>query len=370
MTDNYVSEEILAGSDVSSEQAAFPVTNAYNGLRRSKVWRSNGFWEIVSGDNTIVFNEGGSDLTATIAPGQYTSTSSFLAALDTAFTTAPGAAGSYTVTLSPALKFVITKSAGTFTIKWTHANSADMAAILGYDTATNDTGALAYTADVLKVHTSEWILWDMGWSSNPTAFFLIGPRNSPIKISPSAVIKLQGNETDVWTMPSYETTLSYDDEVIQKVSDTGLHTEALRYWRVLFEDQSNPFGYVEVGAFFLGTHSEFERAAPQYPVGEKEVDRTTEVTSEGGQSFSDIQAKTQSVDLKWKALTKADQQEFRRIFTIYGTGLPFFMVFDANVAFSTAIERRIKYVKFQNEPTYELVSFNNWDATTSFLEQL
>jgi hypothetical protein len=366
-TTNYVDIDLLANSDVSSEQTAFPITNAYSKQRRSKVWRSNGHFKIVSGDNTIVFNEGGGDFTATIAAGDYASTALFMAAIKTAFEDV--GAGTYTITQNSSLKFVITKSAGTLNIKWTHANSADMAAILGYDTATDDTGSLAYTADALRIMTDEQILWDMGISSNPDAFAMTGPRNRPIKLSPSAVIKLEGNETNDFSMPTYSTTLSYDDEVIAILQIGGLAPSSLRYWRLSIVDQ-NALGYVEVGAFFLGKIYSPQRGRAGFPMTVSFVDRTQNIFSEGGQSYSDIFEKTQIHTLNWNGLTKEDIEELDDIFETYGTGIPFFISIDSDAAFSTSLNRRLVFVKFDKEPQYELISMNNYSVSTSFREEL
>lgn len=367
LVDNFVDLNILANSDVSSEKAAFPVTNAYNLERRSKVWRSNGYFNIVSGDNTIIFNEGGSDLTATVAAGEYSSTASFMAAVDSALTTAPGAAGAYTVTQNSNLKFVLTKSAGTFNIKWTHANSADMAAVLGFDTASDSTGALAYTADVLKINTGEWILWDLGIASNPTAFVMCDQRNRPIRLSPSGVFKLQGNETNNFSSPSYSTTLTYNDQAISVITDEGLHTEGLRYWRVSFVDQ-NPLGYIQIGAFFLGESFQPTRGRVQFPLQSQYEDRSVNILSEGGQSFSDIFEQTQRYSATWVGLTKDNLVEMDDLFRVYGVFAPFFIVLGAQL--DTSGDPVVKFVKFQNEPQYELISPNNFRATMSFIEQL
>lgn len=370
MTENFADVDVLANYYVSSEDASFPVLNSFNGLRRSKVWRSQGYWKIVSGDNTIVFNEGGSDFTATITAGEYTSTSSFMTALDAAFTTAPGATGSYTVTQNSNLKFVITKSAGTFTIKWTHADSADMAAILGYDTASNDSGALAYTADILKINSGEeWILWDMGISSLPDAFMMTGPRNRSLKLSPGGTFTLQGNETNDFSSPSFSETLTYDDEVIALIRENGLHTEALRYWRIKFNDQ-NPLGYIEIGAFFLGQYWTPTRGRAQFPLGGAYVDRSVEVYSEGGQAFSDIFEQTEQFSIEWMALTKDDKEGLQRVFRMFGKHTPFFISMDTDAAFSSSQQRMIRYVKFRDEPTYALISPNNFTANMDLIEQL
>lgn len=370
MIDNYANTDLLANYFVSSEQAAFPVLNAFNGLRRSKVWRSNGYWKIEAGSNTIIFNEGGSDLTATIAPNEYNSTADLLAAIDTAFTTAPGAAGSYTVTQNSQLKFVITKTTGTFVIKWTNPSSEDMADILGFDTGADDTGSLTYTSDVLKInYPNEYIMLDMGISSNPDSFCLIGPRNRPLKLSPSGVFKVEGNETNNFTNPSFSETLTYDDEVLSLHRDGGLHTQPLRYWRISFQDQ-NPLGYVEVGAFFLGESYNPTYGKPQFPFNGQYVDRTENIFSEGGQSFSDIFPQTERFQVQWSFLRKDEKEKFQELYRMVGKGTPFFVSFDPNEAFSTTEARNIRYVKFESEPTYELATPNNFRSAMVFLEQL
>lgn len=366
-TSNFVDLNILANSDVSSEQTAFPVTNAYNLQRRSKVWRSQGYFKIESGSNTIIFTEGGADLTATVAAGEYTSTASFMTALDSAFTTATGAVGSYTITQDSNFKFVITKSAGTFVIKWTSGSSAAMAAILGFDTASNSTGALTYTADALRINTEEWILWDLGIASNPQAFMLCDQRNKPIKLSPNGVFKLQGNETNDFSSPSYQTTLTYDDQVISVVSDTGLHTEGLRYWRVRFLDE-NPLGYVQVGAFFLGQAFQPTRGRAQFPLKSDYIDRSENVLSEGGQSFSDIFEQTQQYNVDWVGLETDDVEDLTQLFSVYGTTSPFFISFGTTL--SSSGDDVIKFVKFSNEPQFQLATPGNFTCSMSFIEQL
>jgi hypothetical protein len=368
-TYNYIDLDILLNTDVSSENANFPVTNAYNLQRRSKVWRSQGYFKIVSGDNTIVFNEGGSDLTATVAPGEYSSISSFMTALDTAFTTAPGATGSYSISQDAYFKFIITKSAGTFNIKWTHANSADMANILGFSTSVDDTGALSYTADALRINTDEWILWDMGLASNPTAFFMCDQRNRPLKLSPNGTFYIQGNESNDFTTPTYSEAITYDDEIMGVIRDSGLHTQSLRYWRVKFMDQ-NPNGYIQIGAFFLGTAFEPSRGRITFPLQSKYDDRSIVVTSEGGQSFSDIYEQTQEYTIKWQGLEKEDKEDLNQIFSDYGVVNPFFISLDTDSVYSESQNRMFKFVKFSSEPQWELVSPNNFSCTMTLREDL
>jgi hypothetical protein len=371
--ENFIDPDVVSNADVSSEQAAFPAMNAYNKQRRSKVYRSNGYWKVISGENTIIFRETTAvDLTATITAGEYTSTTSFLAAVKSALEV-PGAS-TYTVsvdTTSGKIKIASNGAGGGGILEliWSDPGSLDIAAMLGFDTV-DSTGALTYTADALRIHTEEWFLWDMGISSNPTGFIVVGPRNRPIKISPSATIKLQGNETNTWASPSYETTVPYDDRVFLVMDAAGLHTEALRYWRFQIIDKDNPNLYIEIGAIFLGSFYSTTRGQAQFPFGSAMVDRSSTVLSEGGQTFSDIREKTQSFDLSWTGLTLVELERLVRIFDVLGTSVPMFVAFDPDSWFSSDATYYVRYVKFASEPSYQLISPNNFSLNMNLLEQL
>lgn len=368
---NFADPDVYANAIISSENATFPASNAMAKIRRSKVWRSAGYYEVTSSNNVIRFRDDTStDKDATIAVGEYTTHSLFMAAVDAALESA--GAANYTVTQNSNYKFVITSdlSGGATAFQLRTADAAFTAAsLLGFDTASNLTGASTYTADFLRINTSEWITIDLGLPDNPTDFVMIGNRNTGIKLSPSGTYKLQGNTTNNWTSPAYETTLTYDDECILKLSTAGLHTTTLRYWRILFEDQ-NPNGYIEISSIFLGDSYVPTRGAAVFPFSSTLEDLSITVKSEGGQTFSEIQQKTQNYSIEWNGLTKTELEQFLVIWEMYGTSHPFFMIFDNTNAFSSSESRLTKYVKFASEPSYELVSPNNYSFNMAFKEEL
>jgi len=372
--DNYVDLDILANSDVSSEQTQFPVTNAYNAQRRSKVWRSNGFFRVTSSNNTLVFRESaGVDLTATIPVLEYTSKTLFIAAIKSALEDV--GASTYTVTNSSStgFKFQIVSNGsggtGVFHLMLTDVNST-AASLIGFDTTLDLTdSSLTRVGDYLTINSEEFIEWDLGLSSNPKGFAVIGPRNTPLKLSPGGTYKLQGNHTSTWTSPVYETTLTYNDNALYVTDEDGLATTNLRFWRFVMSDQ-NPNGYLEVGAFMLGTYFNPDRGRAQFPLSIDLVDRTDILFSEGGQSYADIKPKTATYSLSWVGLKKEDIEELENQFAIYGTGVPFFVALDSEPVFSTSSQRRLLFCKFTQPPSYELISPNNWSMTMGLREEL
>jgi hypothetical protein len=361
---NFVDLAVLANTDVSSEQLpSFPVTNAYNTKRRAKVWRSNGNYEIYSGSNTLVIREvDGVDLTATVTPGRYTRVG--LMAAVKASCEAVGV-NTYTVTFLSNLKFRIQSSGGFFEVR---GELSTIHSILGYD-AVAYIGATAYTADSISIMTDEWIQWDLGIDSDPTLFALIDARNNPLGISPNAIISLEGNHTSNWTSPVFSELVTYNDNILSVINDDGIAGEPLRYWRARIVDQ-NPRGFVQVGAFYLGTHYSATRGKPQFPFQVQHIDRTETLYSEGGQTFSEIKPKTERFSLDWFALTTEEKERIEQIFDVYGVGIPFFIGMDNDDVFSTAENSYLRYVKFSDEPRPSLQRPGLWRMTTTIEEQL
>lgn len=383
LTDTFIDLDTnLVAYTYSSEDADFLAENVLNRQRRSKVWRTAGYFMIVSGENTIVFSEDGgtTPLTATITADEYTSNAAFRAAVKAALEAASVNSVTYTVTHNASNQFVIASNGNggaTLDIIWTDANSADMADILGYSTASDDSGALTYTADAARIHTSEWITFDLGIASNPTDFIFVGGnRNSANAISPNATIKLYGNPTDNFTgTPAISYTLTYNDEVIYTSSDAGLDPSAVgaRFWRFEVIDRDNPNGYLEFGSIFLGNHAFTDtttRGCAQFPFAFSPVDRSTVIYSEGGQNFSDKKPQAEEFNLTFSALTKTEAETLVDLFRVYGKVTPFFLSLDQNQVFSTSINRWIRYVQFSGEPKLSLTDPNFFQMQTTFLEVL
>lgn len=371
-TTNYLDINTLANNDVTSADSDFPVTNVYNKIRRSKVWRSAGYFEVTATNNTIIFEEtAGTPLTATITAGEYTS----ISAMSTAIKNALDSAGASTYTVlndsTTGFKFKITSNGGggggIFNLKMGDASNT-CEDLLGFDSA-NLSGSLNYTGSLIKINTGEAIIFDMGLSTKPKGFALIGPRNSPLKISPNATIRLQGNHTNTWTSPVYNQTVSYDDQALYIENENNLSTVGLRYWRVSFEDQ-NPNGYIEVGSLLLGDFFNPSRGRANFPLTSRYIDRSVEVFSEGGQTFSDVFPQSQSYSVEWRGLQKADIEAFDLIFQRFGTVRPFFVSMDDNAVYSSKVNRRVKFVKFVQEPQYSLVSPDNFTMSMALREEL
>lgn len=370
--ENYIDLDIIANASVSSENPSYLAENAYNFQRRSKVYRSQGYFKIDSTNKAMIFREGiGIELTANIVEAEYTSVSSFMTAVKTALDAA--GVSTYTVTREN-LRFKITSNGvggdGRFELDLDNASFTSYD-VLGFDNTSERTGALTYTADFIRNHTEEFFLWDMGQATNPDAFIAVGDRAKNIQISPTATILLQGNTTNNFDSPEYSAAIDYDDEILSTLTDDGIATDTYRYWKWKIVDRENPNGFVEIGAVFLGNYFNPQRGRPGFPYKAQRGDNTKTVFSESGQSFSDIKGtkfRTHNVD--FHKLEKGDIEAFDRIWETFGIGKPFFVSLDTNAVFSSSNKRRIVFVKFDKKPTESLLSYNNFDMDMILREEL
>lgn len=372
------SAEDVANFSYSSQATGYAATNLYDLNRRSKKWRSQNNFTVVSGDNTLVFRETvGVDLTATITAGSYATDALFFAAVKSALEAAGDS--TYTVqrdTTSKRIEIISNGSGGggIFQLMLTDANSADVAALLGFDTAANLTGALTYEADLLVIHSDEWITWDFGFPVNPTGFFAFTGRNNVLQISPTATVKLQGNWTNNFSGTPAETfTITYRDFILSLIDEDGIAQNSVpgyRYWRMQIVDKANPDLFVELGVAYLGTDLTVTRGCPAFPFEVPNIDRSQIAFSEGGQTFAARRNNTQQFGLNWQALDIATKEEFDNLFEQVGTHTSFIVAMDKNTVFSTDGYKWVRPVKFDREPVSSLVAPGIWESRWILREEL
>lgn len=369
--------DVAFDKTVSSEQAAYPASNVYDIARRRKPWRSAGYWLVESGKNTIKFTEEALqlDLTATITPGEYTSETTFFAAIKSALEATGDA--TYTVSRDSTtgkIKILSDLSgSGTtlFTINWPAAT--DFGDILGFDTSVISTGAAFYLADEIRIHTEEFFIFDFGAPMQPTGFFAVSDRNRPINISPTATVTLMANASNAWGTPAETFTITVRDFLLGYINVDGiaqLQPAGYRYWKVKIIDNDNPDTYLELGAMLLGAHAEMERGCPAFPFESNPVNNSVVGYSESGQTWVGKRPKTILHSLMWEKLTNADMDVLMDFWEDVGCESPFFVCLDPNSVFSPDGIKWSRLVRFNSEPSYRLLSPGNWSSGWALREEL
>lgn len=369
-SDNYLTSDLVSTLSYSSQVTTNPASNLYLTNRRSQTWRSLGCFEVTSANKTIVIKESTiGTLTANIAEATYTSDSSFLAAVKAALEVV--GASTYTVERVAATKKIkITSNGlggnGLFQLLWTNV-STTAADLLGFSTASDDTGALNYTADNVRIHTSEWVKWDLGIVSDPKAFIFCPKLNESLGISTTATIKLQANASDSWTSPAVDITLTHNDNAVSYFASAGIG--GYRYWRLKVIDKDNANGYIEIAKAYLGDLIEPTRGSIQFPLNQRFRDLAEVKNSQMGVRFTSQRQQVEEFDLNWFGLSVADYENIKEFIKATGLGTPFFICLDPNEVISTDEATYIKLVHFLDAlPEHTLVSPQVWTGRWEIVE--
>lgn len=309
----------------SSGPSSIPVTNILDPIR-GNVWRSSGNYVVIAAANDkLDFDEGAGELTGTLTAGTYDATS-----LAAEIKTQLDAAGAdvYTVTHDATSgKFTLASDGSTFTLRWSTGTNAatSIGTSIGFDVNSNDTGLLSYTADFAAWHTEEWIKFDLG-SSKSVSMVMVVDHN----IQTTGVLRIEMNDTDVWTAPSYSENMllvsGCSGVLVDSVSGHSL-PETRRWIRVLMIDPKNPDTFVKVGIVYVGVYVELEHDWNK-GMSLTPVDPSVVTRSYDRQKSVDI--RTNYDVIGWKSPSMSDYTALRALIDGIGTHIDVPLLLDSN----------------------------------------
>ena len=289
-----------------------------------------GYFYFGSTSNLIYFDDTGAVArVATITVGNYDADSA-IAEIETqmeAQTT-----DTFTVTYSDTSnKFTITNDTGTFELTCTLTTNAAWD-YLGFDTASDKTGAAAYNSDSKRIHTFGGITLECkgGAAISATCAVLLGLNISSAYQS----ITLQRDVTGSWITVG---TMTYD--AATGVAYAFFSSVSSTKWRVVIQDWENSDGYIEIGTAVIGDYYTISKWF-QHGFSEDVDDTTTHSYSKQGYVnavigyFKEVQGVTYEV-------LATDEGYLNDMYLTVGTRYPFVFVQDSDDVLNT-----LKYVMF------------------------
>jgi hypothetical protein len=310
----------------SSSHVNFPASNLANPLR-SKRWRSSGTFVVDASNNKIDFKEsgGGSELTATITSDTYSPTT-----LAAEIKTQLEAEGSetYTVSFSTTTGLWTIASAGAYLDLLNSTGTNEAASLLkeslGFPDA-DKTGSLSYTGSTIAIHTKESIVFDFLTTQDIKCVALFWPKEDGMRLSPSAVVKIEANATDTWGSPAVSQTLTPNNDY-EAASHFFATAQEYRYWRVTFEDASNPDLYVELGVIWIGENIEFNEPENGFKFG---LDDSSKVSkTDFGHQYVDEYPLLTTLSFNYSYITYETAQALENAFRRNGIKKPVLVAFD------------------------------------------
>lgn len=350
----------------SSEDPAFPVTNLQQ-FSRSRTWRTTGNFVIDSTNNKLDFDEGGSQITATITSGTYTPTT-LATEIKTRLDASVGA-GTYTVTYSVSTgKWTISETgAATFNIRWnTGTNTAvSIGPTIGFTTAANSTGALTYTGSLVAIHTEEWVVFDFGSAVVVDSVAILFDPVEGATVDLSGALTIQANASNVWTAPSVSVALTIDsDDVVSTNFFTSDQT--FRYWRLKIVDPNNPNLYVEIPKLILANATVLDDN-PEIGFSYVRNDQSVLSKTDYGHLYADELPKLRKMTFSYKAFLYSDVETLINIFNTVGTTRPFAISLDSTEAIFDK-DRFFVYGHFTKDLSMKHVVNNIFDHDFEFEE--
>ena len=204
------------------------------------------------------------------------------------------------------------------------------------------------------VGTSGTILMD-STDLNPNCAFIAGTN-----LSSSAIVKIQGNNTDIWTSPSVEIVLENNNGVSYTFSD---NFSAMRYWRFSIEDGSNIDGYIELGRAWIG--EAITVSVPYISFVEKRINTSEATISISGQPYGDVGYVYRSWEMSYPYWDNTEKANIEIFADYVNKSLPFFTQFTDD---NNCILGPFYVIMTNNIDMVHLKSLNIWSSKLSFRE--
>lgn len=333
----------------SSEAVGFEATNALNSFR-SSTWKTTGHFEITSSNNLLYINDG-SNKTATVTTGDYTTPTALATAIATALNAISSLwtctydiiGGSYTFTIA---------HTGSVTLRLSVTTNAIWDTI-GYVTGTDRVGT-SFPADQQRNHTNEFLQFDFGWITPITFVALISDVATSFPLSFNATVTLQGNNVADFTSPAFSKTLTVTDAGIYEFNINDPEVSH-RFWRLNIIDKFNSVlgPFLEFGNIYMGDFQTLELRNISAGFDDTLVDPSIRSESEGGVLFFDKRTKfTRLSSIPLQFLEDADKQIIKDVFRTVGITEPFYVSLDPELLINNDITEFTKFVLFDSEPTF------------------
>ena len=271
----------------SSENNQFPFTNTTNDFRAS-YWKPYGNFSIDNTNNKFYFyfSVGAPNVTLTITNANYASAYDLAAEITTKLSAYVfDATCSYSYTTG---KFTFSGNTGYKILLSNQTNAVwDTIGFLGTTDLT-----LNQTAAAVRIHTTEWVHYDMGYNATVTFGALIGPRTKLWNISDSSVVTLEGNNIDDFTSPPFSITIQRTVDGHMGFSALSDNDSSYRYWKLTIMDRDNvDFLNATISYIYLGDYLTLENGNINKGFAFRPVDLSTRDETESGVLYSNQKAK-------------------------------------------------------------------------------
>lgn len=208
--------------------------------------------------------------------------------------------------------------------------------------------------------TDEAIVFDFG-SAYSVSFIAI--LNHTLTASDSNV-RLEANTSNSWGTPAFTQNLTRVPGPISAF----FTSQSYQFWRLAFT-KSAASETRDIGRIFLGTYYEVDQDIGNEAITIQDNDLSRQGRAIGGQTYSDVRGRYDTVSINFKLISHAQHEQFRTIARTVGTHTPFFLILD----YAQEPEDWLYYVKFRRLQSHKATVLGGvyyWDVSMRMDEQL
>lgn len=348
----------------SSQLAANPFTYALNPFR-SQPWITTGNFDITASNKNVYINDG-SNKTVVLTIASYATGTLMAAHIQTQLNaSSSGWACTYSTTT---YCFTIGNS-GSVTLRLSQTSNAAWNA-LGFFTSSDLTGT-SFAADRQANHTSEYCVFDLGYSANILAFAVISPAALVFPISAYATIKLEGNNINDFTAAPLSLTLTRYDGGLFLFLDDQTDTN-YRYWKFSWIDNYNVNGpQFQIANIYLGDYQYFTNRPIARGYDKTIMDPSIISKSESGVRYFNNKNKYSTFEsLPLEILERGNKDYLETLFQRKGLTVPFYFSVDPLNQYTTSLDELTRYVYFAKEPKFKHIQRDQFTTSLDLMEAI
>lgn len=341
----------------SGNLSGFPASNLASSNRGS-LWVCGGNFEITSSNNKIYI--GGSTYTLTNA--SYTA-ASLISHINTVIFSGTGLSLTYTTS---------------YKFRWTNASGSTRTLNLSNQTnAVWSTIGLIGSVDVnilnagtldgeIRIHTSEYLNYDLGMSMNVDFFGLLPQRNFSNPLTSNATINVKASNINDKPSAPLSVNVTPGDEGTFAFLETGTPLQ-YRYVWITITDIDNPYGpNLAFSQIFLGGYTAVSGRTVSNGFSIMTVDRALRTESQAGGLYFERYGRHRSFSsLRYTNLNRLEIKTLQQLFFDIGKSTNFYLSLDSG-NLNSDITEFTDYGVFDVDPLITKSSANLWDASFEF----
>jgi len=347
----------------SSALPGFPASNLSN-LNRGMVWVTTGLFRITNANNKLYIGIGITAYTVTLTNGDYNPVT-LAAHISARILAVTG----YTISCSytTSYKFALTSATTGFTLLLSTQTNAvwyDIGMLGNVDVPVLVSGTV--TGEI-RIHTSEFIYYDLGYSMDISFFALMPQRNFSNMLTAGATINIKAsNINDITTAPLDVNVPSGIEGSYYFLETNGIPV-SYRYVWITIIDPANPFGpNLVFSQLFMGGYLALPRRTVDAGFTIQEVDRALRTESQaGGLYFERYGRHRRFSGLKFSNMTRAETAAIQQIYYDIGKSNNFYLSLDSG-NFNNDLTAFTDIGVFENDPTITAKPANYFDANFEF----